>query len=213
MLRSDSLVLFFNFVQNCWHGSQWVLIPFVIVVYICLLSSVEDSSADVSAAAAANFQSLSLHNDELAAKKTAEDNPAVIIPDHLQVTKTECVSLSFGSFGSGAFSGLLPQKTTDSNVEFPAREESAPVDQNDARWSILLFLVALSLTPSCRECWHRGIVCCRNQDYYESGAVTSQADENLEAMLGANMENVDAPSVSQANELRQDVLRPGPINL
>ena len=58
-----------------------------------------------------------------------------------------------------------------------------------------------------------GIVCCRNQDYYESGAVTSQAHENLEAMLRANMENVDAPSVSQANELRQDVLRPGPINL
>ncbi|XP_066350051.1 uncharacterized protein [Miscanthus floridulus] len=131
-------------------------------------------------AAAANFQSLSLHNDELAAKKTAEDNPAVIIPDHLQVTETERVSLSFGSFGSGAFSGLLPRKATDRNVEFPAREESAPVDQLDAR----------------------------NQDYYESGAVTSQADENLEAMLGANMENVDAPSVSEANELRQDVLDP-----
>ncbi|XP_066366067.1 uncharacterized protein [Miscanthus floridulus] len=140
---------------------------------------VEDSSADLSAAAA-NFQSLSLHNDELAAKKTAEDNPAVIIPDHLQFANTECVSLSFGSFGSGAFSGLLPQKTTDSNVELPAQEESAPVDQIDAR----------------------------NQDYYESGAVTSPADENLEAMLGANMENVDAPSVSQANELRQDVLDP-----
>jgi len=143
---------------------------------------VEDSSADVSAAAA-NFQSLSLHNDELAAKKSAEDNPAVIIPDHLQVTNTECVKLSFGSFGSGAFSGLLPQNTTDSNVEFPAREESAPVDQIDAR----------------------------NQDYYESGAVTSPADENLEAMLGANMENVDAPSVSQANELRQDVLDPSEL--
>jgi hypothetical protein len=101
-------------------------------LFIICLSSVEDSSADVSAAAA-NFQSLSLHNDELAAKKTAEDNPAVIIPDHLQVTNTECVSLSFGSFGSGAFSGLLPQKTADSDVEFPAREDSAPVDQIDAR--------------------------------------------------------------------------------
>jgi hypothetical protein len=101
------------------------------LLFLCL-SSVEDSSADVSAAAE-NFQSLSLHNDELAAKKSAEDNPAVIIPDHLQVTNTECVKLSFGSFGSGAFSGLLPQNTTDSNVEFPAREESAPVDQIDAR--------------------------------------------------------------------------------
>ncbi|KAK8457227.1 hypothetical protein SEVIR_3G145900v4 [Setaria viridis] len=143
---------------------------------------VEDSSVDVSAAAA-NFQSLSLHNDELVAKKIAEDNPAVIIPDHLQVTNTECVSLSFGSFGSGAFSGLLPQKTTDSNVELPVREESAPVDQIDAR----------------------------NQDYYESGAVNSSADGNLEAMMGANMENVDAPSVSQANEHMAEV--PDPSDL
>ena len=52
----------------------------------------------------------------------------MIIPDHLQVTNTECVSLSFGSFGSGAFPGLLPQKTTDSNVEFLVREDSATVD-------------------------------------------------------------------------------------
>ncbi|KAG2617482.1 hypothetical protein PVAP13_3NG181340 [Panicum virgatum] len=140
---------------------------------------VEDSSANVSAAAA-NFQSLSLHNEELVAKKIAEDNPAVIIPDHLQVTNTECVSLSFGSFGSGAFSGLLPQKTTDSNVELPVREEPAPVDQIDAR----------------------------NQDYYESGVVNSSADENLEAMMGANLENIDAPSVSQANEHRTEVLNP-----
>ncbi|KAF8716185.1 hypothetical protein HU200_026461 [Digitaria exilis] len=139
----------------------------------------EDSSADVSAAAA-NFQSLSLHNEELAAKKTAEDNPAVIIPDHLQVTNTECVSLSFGSFGSGAFSGLLPQKTTDNNVELPVQEESTPVDQIDAR----------------------------NQDYYESGAVNSSAEENLETMMGANMENVNAPSVSQANEHRPEALDP-----
>ncbi|WVZ99618.1 hypothetical protein U9M48_044887 [Paspalum notatum var. saurae] len=140
---------------------------------------VEDSSADVSAAAA-SFQSLNLHNEELVAKKIPDDNPAVIIPDHLQVTNTDCVSLSFGSFGSGAFSGLLPQKTTDSIVELPVREESATVDQIDAR----------------------------NQDYYESAAVNLSADKNLEAMMGANMENIDAPSVSQTNELRVDVLDP-----
>ncbi|XP_062180431.1 GBF-interacting protein 1-like isoform X2 [Phragmites australis] len=140
---------------------------------------VEDSNADVSAAAA-NFQSLSLHNEELAANNFAEDNPAVIIPDHLQVTNTECASLSFGSFESGAFSGFLPQKTTDSNAELPVGGESAPVDQIDAR----------------------------NQDYYDTGAVNSSANENLEALMGATMENVDAPSVSQADVLRQEVLDP-----
>ncbi|TVU20293.1 hypothetical protein EJB05_36497 [Eragrostis curvula] len=140
---------------------------------------VEGANADVSAATA-NFQSLSLQSEELDAKRITEDNPAVIIPDHLQVTNTECACLSFGSFESGAFSGFLPQKATDSNVELSVGGESAPADQIDAR----------------------------NQDYYDTGAVPSSANENLEAMIGANMENVDAPSVSQADVLRQDVLDP-----
>jgi hypothetical protein len=38
--------------------------------------------------------------------------------------------------------------------------------------------------------------------------VTLSANENLEAMMGANIENVDAPSVSQADVLRQDILDP-----
>ena len=38
--------------------------------------------------------------------------------------------------------------------------------------------------------------------------MNSSADENLEAMMGANMENIDAPSVSQANEHRTEVLNP-----
>ncbi|KAK3134810.1 hypothetical protein QOZ80_5BG0410990 [Eleusine coracana subsp. coracana] len=139
---------------------------------------VEGSNADVSAATA-NFQNLSLHNEELDAKPVTEDKPAVIIPDHLQVTNTDCAYLSFGSFESGAFSGFLPQKTSDSNVEMPVGGDT-PVDQIDAR----------------------------NQDYYDTGAVASSANENLEAMMGASIENIDAPSVSQADVLRQDVLEP-----
>jgi hypothetical protein len=65
--------------------------------------------------------------------------------------------LSFGSFGSGAFSGLLPQKTTDSNVELPVREESAPVDQIDARYALLLFSLFCS-----------SILCEGNVDIVES---------------------------------------------
>ena len=98
--------------------------------------AVEGSNADVSAATA-NIQSLSLHNEELDAKTVTDDNPAVIIPDHLQVTNTECAYLSFGSFESGAFSGFLPQKTPDSNVEMPVGGESTAVDQIDARLRVL----------------------------------------------------------------------------
>lgn len=99
----------------------------------------EESNADVSAAA--NFQGLSLHDEELAATKFAKDNPAVIIPDHLQVANTGCAGLSFSSFGSGAFSGLLPPpKSTENNVELPIVEESEPIDHTDTRLSVFLLL-------------------------------------------------------------------------
>ena len=60
--------------------------------------------------ASANIQHLSLQTEDLVASKSTEDNPAVIIPDHLQLANADCGHLSFGSFGSGAFSGLLPSK-------------------------------------------------------------------------------------------------------
>ncbi|XP_047094703.1 uncharacterized protein LOC124707092 isoform X3 [Lolium rigidum] len=136
----------------------------------------EESNADVSAAA--NFQGLSLHDEELAATKFAEDNPAVIIPDHLQVANSGCAGLSFGSFESGAFSGLLPQKSADNNSEFPAVEESEAVDHTDTR----------------------------DQDFYEIDAVNPSANENLEDIMGANAGNLDVPSVPQTDVLRQEIL-------
>uniref|UniRef100_A0A0E0HIJ7 GBF-interacting protein 1 N-terminal domain-containing protein n=1 Tax=Oryza nivara TaxID=4536 RepID=A0A0E0HIJ7_ORYNI len=141
---------------------------------------VEGSNSDV-ALATENFQGLSLHNEELVATKLAEDNPAVIIPDHLQVTGSDCVTLSFGSFESGAFSGLLPvpsRSADDNNVELPVIEESVPLDQIDSR----------------------------DQDYYDSAAVNSSGNENLDTIIGTNMENIDVPSVSQPDVLRQEVL-------
>ena len=112
----------FNF--SCF---AWLAFHLLITTFL----AVEESNADMSAAA--NFQGLSLHDEELAATKFAEDNPAVIIPDHLQVANTGCAGLSFGSFESGAFSGLLPQKSTDNNSEFPVAEESEAVDHTDIR--------------------------------------------------------------------------------
>ncbi|KAL5231018.1 hypothetical protein ABZP36_029794 [Zizania latifolia] len=143
----------------------------------CTEDEVEDSDVD-EALATENFQDLSLHNEELVATKFADDNPAVIIPDHLQVTGTDCVSLSFGSFESGAFSGLLPPKSTDNNVDLPVMEETVPLGQIDSR----------------------------DQDYYDSGAANSSGNDNLDTMIGTNMENLDVPSVSQPDVLRQEVL-------
>ncbi|KAG8069251.1 hypothetical protein GUJ93_ZPchr0005g14527 [Zizania palustris] len=69
-------------------------------------------------------------------------------------------------------------KSTDNNVELPVIEESVPLDQIDSR----------------------------DQDYYDNGTANSSGNDNLDTMIGTNMENLDAPSVSQPDVLRQEVL-------
>lgn len=139
---------------------------------------VEVSNIDVDSAAT-NFQHLSLQNEDLAAANSADDNPAVIIPDHLQLENTDCAHLSFGSFESGAFSGLLPSKVPKYSVEeVPNSDETPSVDQIDVR----------------------------NQDYDDNGALHSSANEDAETRIGTNIENIDAPSVSQPDILMQGAL-------
>ncbi|XP_066306730.1 uncharacterized protein [Miscanthus floridulus] len=131
--------------------------------------------------AVANFQHLSLQNEDIAATKSAEDNPAVILPDHLQAANADCAHLSFGSFESGAFSGLLSSKVPkgsleDDEVHIP--DESPSVNRIDVR----------------------------NQDYYDNDALNSSANEDVETRIGTNMDNIDGPSVSESDVLRQGAI-------
>ncbi|KAF0902951.1 hypothetical protein E2562_022594 [Oryza meyeriana var. granulata] len=134
---------------------------------------VEVSNADVESAAA-NIQHLSLQTEDLVATKSTEDNPAVIIPDHLQLSNADCGHLSFGSFGSGAFSGLLPPKVHKNSMEdVLIPDESPSVDQADVR----------------------------NQDH--NVALNFSTNGDVEARINNNMENTDVPSVSQPDILTQ----------
>ncbi|KAG1367966.1 signaling mucin HKR1 [Cocos nucifera] len=138
---------------------------------------VEDDSAELSSAAA-DLRQLSLHTEERGAK-SAEDNPAVIIPDHLQVTNADCAHLSFGSFGSGAFSGSFPSKTLKSNLEVaPVAETASSIDQPDAR----------------------------NHEYYNNGQLISTSNEDVVAKTVTNTGNLDMPSASQPEVIRNDAL-------
>nr|XP_010924304.1 signaling mucin HKR1 [Elaeis guineensis] len=138
---------------------------------------VEDVSSELSSAAT-DLRQLSLHTEERGAK-SAEDNPAVIIPDHLQVTNADCAHLSFGSFGSGAFSGSFPSKTLKSNSEVaPVAETVSSIDQQDDR----------------------------NHEYYNNGQLISTSNEDLVAKTGTNMGNLDLPSASQPEVIRNDTL-------
>jgi len=97
-----------------------------------LFLAAEVSNLDAESAAA-NFQHLSLQDEDLVATKSTEDNPAVILPDHLQAANADCAHLSFGSFESGAFSGLLSSKVPKSSLEeeVPIPDESPSVNQID----------------------------------------------------------------------------------
>jgi len=143
-------------------------------------NEVEISNVDAESAAA-NFQHLSLQNEDTVATKSAEDNPAVILPDHLQAANADCAHLSFGSFESGAFSGLLSSKVPkgsleDDEVHIP--DESRSVNRIDDR----------------------------NQDYYDNDALNSSANEDVETRIGTNMDNIDGPSVSESDVLRQGAI-------
>jgi hypothetical protein len=113
--------------------------------------------------------------------------------------------LSFGSFESGAFSGLLPQKSADNNSEFPAVEESEAVDHTDTRLSGFLFLYYFT-GPVTRDMTGMNFIPCRDQDFYEIDAVNPSANENLEDIMGTNAGNLDVPSVPQTDVLRQEIL-------
>ncbi|XP_068665876.1 probable GPI-anchored adhesin-like protein PGA55 isoform X2 [Aristolochia californica] len=83
-------------------------------------STVEDASIAVSSTAS-SLQQLSLQNEDIGpSPSAAEDNPAVIIPNHLQVPSADFSHLSFGSFGSGVnvtFSGPFPPKSMKNELE------------------------------------------------------------------------------------------------
>jgi hypothetical protein len=92
------------------------------------ISSVDPESASEK------FQHLSIQNEDIGATKSAEENPVVILPDHLQVANADCAHLSFGSFGSGAFSGLLSSNIPHSSLEkVPIPDESPSVNEIDVR--------------------------------------------------------------------------------
>ncbi|KAK1274695.1 hypothetical protein QJS04_geneDACA000776 [Acorus gramineus] len=72
----------------------------------------EQHADDAVSSVAANLQQLNFHGKEPVAPPV-DNNPAVILPDHLQISSADCSHLSFGSFGSvigGAFSGSFASK-------------------------------------------------------------------------------------------------------
>lgn len=98
------------------------------------------SAEDEASSVAANLQQLNLQNDDRGAPPE-DDNPPVVIPNHLQLHTPDCLNLSFGSFRSGTDSATSSSRPLQSNVE----ETSGAVDvsaigHSDSRYVLAIVL-------------------------------------------------------------------------
>ncbi|XP_038722144.1 uncharacterized protein LOC120014298 isoform X1 [Tripterygium wilfordii] len=127
----------------------------------------------------ANLRQLSLHNDD-GVVQSEEDNPAVVIPDHLQVHTQDCAHLSFGSFGSGissAFSGpFAPMTMKNDSEETTEAPDASSLGHSDTR----------------------------NPEYYGDEHLRNNPDEDFVHRAGVSAGNYDSPSVSQPEVLKQE---------
>ncbi|KAK8948889.1 hypothetical protein KSP39_PZI005300 [Platanthera zijinensis] len=140
---------------------------------------VDDANEEISSAAA-NLQNLRLQKDDLAAP-SLEDNPAVIIPRHLQVTNADCSHLSFGSFGSGigTFSGSLQQKPLHQSSEATMVAGDVPsLDHSETR----------------------------NSNYYDNDELKSQITEDTVSRGVMNNMKYDMSSASEPELSRDDTV-------
>ncbi|XP_031284503.1 GBF-interacting protein 1-like [Pistacia vera] len=136
-----------------------------------------DEAEDSSSSVTAKLQQLDLQNDDRG-PPPEEDNPLVIIPNHLQVHTPDCSHLSFGSFGSGsAFSGPFASRPLKSNLE----EASEPADVSS---------IAHSDT--------------RTPEYYGDEHLRSTSDANIVHRPNVSAGDYDPPSVSQPEVLKQE---------
>ncbi|OAY29101.1 uncharacterized protein LOC110601137 isoform X2 [Manihot esculenta] len=146
----------------------------------------EHEAEDGASSVAANLHQLSLQSDQ--GLPPEEDNPSVIIPNHLQVHAQNCSHLSFGSFRSGissAFSGPFASGPLKNNPE----ETSEVVDASSA------------VHPD-----------TRNSEYYGDEHLRNTADENLMHRAGVNAGNYDSASVPQAEVLKEEPPEAAQVN-
>ncbi|EEF42715.1 conserved hypothetical protein [Ricinus communis] len=139
----------------------------------------EHEAEDGASSVAANLQHLSLQGEDQAASSD-EDNPSVIIPNHLQVHAQDCSHLSFGSFGSGigsAFPGAFASRPLKNNLE----ETSEVVDASSAVHSD-----------------------ARNTEYYGDEHLRNAADDNLIHRAGVSPGNYDSPAGPQPEVLKEE---------
>ncbi|KAG4387706.1 hypothetical protein GLYMA_09G019700v4 [Glycine max] len=145
-------------------------------------STSEDNTGaedDVSSVAA-NIEQLNIQRDDQGTAQE-DDNPSVVIPNHLQLHTPECMNLSFGSFGSAnplSGSGSFTSRPLKSNLEDTSGAADASTIENSDT---------------------------RNPDYYgDEHLTTTTSDGNLVQGTGVSAGTYEHTSISQ------EALKPEP---
>ncbi|XP_062232240.1 uncharacterized protein LOC133929487 isoform X2 [Phragmites australis] len=133
----------------------------------------QNSNGDMSTATK-QFDHLTLHEGT----KSSDDNPAVIIPDHLQVSNADCAHLTFGSFVSGTLDASVSIKPLDSHGEVATVPDNHSIDQSDARI----------------------------HEDESKASVTPAANEYVASATNSNMEDLDVASVQQSEVTRYNFM-------
>lgn len=136
-MNKNSLYKFLN--TYCLFEEIHVSLQFSVSNF---LLSAEDGISSV----AANLQQLNLQDDQAAPSE--EDSPPVIIPNHLQLHTSDCLNLSFGSFGSGtgaAFSasGSFATRSLKSDLEETSTAaDVSSIGHSDSRYAFVIVVPA-----------------------------------------------------------------------
>ncbi|CAJ1962854.1 unnamed protein product [Sphenostylis stenocarpa] len=142
-------------------------------------TGVEDDVSPV----AANIEKLNIQSDGQETEQE-DDNPSVVIPNHLQLHTPECMNLSFGSFGSGnplSGSGSFTSRPLKSNLEDTSGvTDVSTIENSDTR----------------------------NPDYYrEEHLATTTSDGNLVQGTGVSAGTYEHTAISQ------EALKPEPAEI
>ncbi|KAK7840857.1 gbf-interacting protein 1 [Quercus suber] len=142
-----------------------------------------NEAEDGISSVAANLQQLDLQKQDREAP-LEEDNPPVIIPNHLQLHTPDCLNLSFGSFGSGTGTGAA----FSGSGSFATRPLTSDLEE----------------TSSAADVSSIGHSDSRNPEYYGEEHLSTTSDGNLVHRTGGGTVNYDSPSVSQPEALKQE---------
>ncbi|KAL4388797.1 hypothetical protein GQ457_09G003490 [Hibiscus cannabinus] len=138
-----------------------------------------DEAENGSSSVAVNLQQLNLHDDDRE-PSTEEDNPSVIIPNHLQVHTPECSHLSFGSFGPAigpAFSVPFTSRASKNGLdEVPEAADASSIGHSDNR----------------------------DPEYYGDEHLRSNSEGNIINRSNVSAGNYEVPEDSRQEVLKQD---------